>query len=753
MREAVANGLRALGLITWVSVLVYNVIPMFGQPTLAGTVPSIGYGLLLGYLVLAAVCLLHRAGIGLMSVTALLLVAGVTMMNYWRFDLQPNDLWSPGHWAIPLVAAAIVNLPRAWYLYGTAVLVVLLAASEAFASWWSWLPVSALQIGPVVLMWPPLLSVLLFGDGLMSLVEDQQKAAVVKDRAQVRLAEQQAQVRARRETARLLHDHVLHALHALNSPSRTIDDDMVRLECRDAVEALALPQRRSESVQVEDLLRHDAALVRSGAQLLGRSDPIPTAAAESLTAAAHEALRNVIRHSGARNCQVVVSQQGPQCRVSILDDGEGFDPRTLPDGRLGVRRSVVQRLDDIGGQAQVRSAPGQGTEVVLSWPRDPHSSSLALREQPTDKVRTALARSAVPGMLAGVIMSFTMFPHTTRPLLALANGLVMAGFGFFLTAQLHRRPIGDRGAALVMAAILVGWVVNLAVAPQTPTTVFLLWTAWLGTALVQQVALSGSVGRGVVVTVVWYAAVLGAIEVRYGLNEHWLRYGSTLTSTLSLLGSALAALAVARRTTADEEAQARLTSRLRAATARLQVDNRLDHFWSNRVTKEALPLLRDVAEHRQDPGDPQVRDAALQLEVGLRDELRLGPGQGPLLAILALRREQGWAIQTLLTSDDDPRALRAAATLLEVLGPPQHDGQVVTLSARHEVASAVVLEAAPAQWSRWSSLLDSPSSQVEVDRDFVRLSLQQDDTPPSSFLMAWLPDTGSAPLPGDRLEA
>jgi signal transduction histidine kinase len=53
----------------------------------------------------------------------------------------------------------------------------------------------------------------------------------------------------------------------------------------------------------------------------------------------------------------------------VRDRGKGFDLDAVPEDRLGVRRSVVDRMDRHGGIAEVRSAPGEGTEVRLSTRR------------------------------------------------------------------------------------------------------------------------------------------------------------------------------------------------------------------------------------------------------------------------------------------------------------------------------------------------------------------------------------------------
>ena len=48
---------------------------------------------------------------------------------------------------------------------------------------------------------------------------------------------------------------------------------------------------------------------------------------------------------------------------SVKDDGAGFAD-SAPSG-FGISRSIVGRMQDVGGRAEVRSRPGHGTEVCL----------------------------------------------------------------------------------------------------------------------------------------------------------------------------------------------------------------------------------------------------------------------------------------------------------------------------------------------------------------------------------------------------
>jgi signal transduction histidine kinase len=55
-------------------------------------------------------------------------------------------------------------------------------------------------------------------------------------------------------------------------------------------------------------------------------------------------------------------------QVTVRDAGAGFDPARVDPARLGLRRSITERVADWGGRVSVRSAPGQGTVVDMSWP-------------------------------------------------------------------------------------------------------------------------------------------------------------------------------------------------------------------------------------------------------------------------------------------------------------------------------------------------------------------------------------------------
>jgi signal transduction histidine kinase len=93
---------------------------------------------------------------------------------------------------------------------------------------------------------------------------------------------------------------------------------------------------------------------------------LPAPAVTALTQAAREALNNVRLHSGTLEAWVTAVGEGATVQVTIVDRGRGFDQRQLTAG-FGLRRSIIGRLAEADGSAQVISAAGS-TSVELRWP-------------------------------------------------------------------------------------------------------------------------------------------------------------------------------------------------------------------------------------------------------------------------------------------------------------------------------------------------------------------------------------------------
>jgi signal transduction histidine kinase len=80
-----------------------------------------------------------------------------------------------------------------------------------------------------------------------------------------------------------------------------------------------------------------------------------------------ELLRNVATHSRARRASVEMTREGRAIRVTVADDGVGFDPAVRMGSGIGLF-SIRERLQAIGGTLDVDSSEGKGTRISLSVP-------------------------------------------------------------------------------------------------------------------------------------------------------------------------------------------------------------------------------------------------------------------------------------------------------------------------------------------------------------------------------------------------
>ncbi|MFV2176133.1 PspC domain-containing protein [Actinomadura sp. LOL_016] len=81
--------------------------------------------------------------------------------------------------------------------------------------------------------------------------------------------------------------------------------------------------------------------------------------------AAREAMVNAAKYAEAPSISVFAEVEGKAIAIFVRDRGRGFDLDAIPDDRMGVRGSIIGRMERNGGRATVRTAPGEGTEVRL----------------------------------------------------------------------------------------------------------------------------------------------------------------------------------------------------------------------------------------------------------------------------------------------------------------------------------------------------------------------------------------------------
>jgi signal transduction histidine kinase len=86
---------------------------------------------------------------------------------------------------------------------------------------------------------------------------------------------------------------------------------------------------------------------------------------------AREGLYNSIRHAHPKKIQLTVEFEGEKCTFKIMDDGSGFDVRSLskmPENHYGLL-GIQERVERIHGTFNLQSAIGAGTQIAIEVPR------------------------------------------------------------------------------------------------------------------------------------------------------------------------------------------------------------------------------------------------------------------------------------------------------------------------------------------------------------------------------------------------
>ncbi len=100
-----------------------------------------------------------------------------------------------------------------------------------------------------------------------------------------------------------------------------------------------------------------------------QTPPLPDTAKETVIRSVAEALTNVARHAQASEVAVKLSQAEKSLLVSIQDNGQGFDPQTIPTGHYGIL-GIRERVRLINGKVDIQSKSGQGTTIKVNIPHD-----------------------------------------------------------------------------------------------------------------------------------------------------------------------------------------------------------------------------------------------------------------------------------------------------------------------------------------------------------------------------------------------
>lgn len=173
----------------------------------------------------------------------------------------------------------------------------------------------------------------------------------------------------RAEIAAHLHDSVLQTLALIqkNAEHPATVSRLARAQERDLRQYLYQDPSRPTGT-LTDRLEDLAAAIEDD-----HGQPVEVVTAGSATGpwldpvlqASREAMLNGVRHAGP--VQVYAEARPDAVEVFVKDRGPGFDLTSIPPDRLGIRESVIGRMERAGGTARIITGDG-GTEVRLHLP-------------------------------------------------------------------------------------------------------------------------------------------------------------------------------------------------------------------------------------------------------------------------------------------------------------------------------------------------------------------------------------------------
>ncbi len=187
---------------------------------------------------------------------------------------------------------------------------------------------------------------------------------------------------ARRTTA-AVHDTVLNDLSIVMNTTDTLDARVVA-RLNEDLEQLRSAEWISQTTEIPTADDQDASLrneimrMVSDFQWRGLSIHVTGSGtgvyrlepdvARALVGAVSASFENVLRHSGASVAELELIYSDDVITVMVSDQGKGFDPAAVSEDRLGVRESIVARMESAGGSARIWSSPGSGTSIMLTVP-------------------------------------------------------------------------------------------------------------------------------------------------------------------------------------------------------------------------------------------------------------------------------------------------------------------------------------------------------------------------------------------------
>ena len=310
----------------------------------------------------------------------------IVMLLGWRFQVydvavlpakyEPWIWWTLGMAGLSAVLSFAI-LPAIAYVAGLPIFWAFLRMSEwgGAASWtmaWQEAAYTFLVSGT-------------FG-AVILLLRSQASKADLASELSAKASGDQARVDAiERERYRidsLMHDKVFTTLILASQAKSVEDENIVTGLAQEAIQAINRAGNDSstehDSLSVSSYflsLEESISQAFSSVKVVlasGSDFGVPADVASAIAEATLQAVQNSVQHAGPASLErsVRLKAHHDGFKIVIVDNGKGFRVSRVAKDRLGVRLSIISKVEQVGGRVFIDSRIGEGTNVIIDWHQD-----------------------------------------------------------------------------------------------------------------------------------------------------------------------------------------------------------------------------------------------------------------------------------------------------------------------------------------------------------------------------------------------
>lgn len=434
----------------------------------------------------------------------------------------------------------------------------------------------------------------------------------------------------------LIHESVLNTLTALSQgAAESVPQEVLRKRIEEAHRVLTTvtsgpsPQTTSNSSTfdmreiTQDIVER---LQTNGARVRVKGtarEGFPPEVSRALGGAVREALLNTERHSQASEVLVELRAiRGAGLRITVSDDGVGFDS-SQPSTRFGLSQAIRQSVIDTGGRVDVRSAPGRGTTLEVSWTPRPTSQSL---------LRSLRASIALPTLAAfagyALFAAIQSAPEVDFPTLNLLSLLfIVAGMGCVGLAATRSSHV-SRWLILGVGLAAVGYLMQEASTGNESAGL-----EWAAEPVAVTLFVSNVIGPGIT----WLLTIPVWFVIQGNPLAEILAPGFIIIALGVVLGAGLRANS--RALIAAEAQAGDSRTRIEGANSALKSMQARGEVVGHSATAEYLQEILDREDIEFDASD---RALLAQHEAYIRSVMSLDPASSDLDSNIAQLAEMAW---------------------------------------------------------------------------------------------------------------